>query len=123
LVRIDSKSKSVSKLTAEHYMWGTVCDGWHLVKNPQLSVIQERMPAGTAEARHFHHRAQQFFYVLAGKAVMEVDGRPIVLTAGEGIWIPSGTSHQLKNDSGDEVDFLVISQPPSHGDREITPGT
>ena len=109
---------AISKATAEHYIWGGHCDGWHLVRNPQLSVIQERMPPNTAEARHFHHRAQQFFYVLAGKAVMEVDSRPIALTAGEGLWIPPGTSHQMRNDSGEEVHFLVISQPPSHGDRE-----
>lgn len=76
--------RAISKATAEHYIWGNRCDGWHLVKNPQLSVIQERMPAGTAEVRHFHHRAQQFFYVLAGKVVMEVDGRAIVLSTGGG---------------------------------------
>jgi mannose-6-phosphate isomerase-like protein (cupin superfamily) len=109
---------AISKSNAEHYIWGNHCDGWHLAKNSQLSVIQELMPAGTAEVRHFHHHAQQFFYVLAGEAVIEVDGRPIVLTAGEGLWIPAGTSHQMRNDSGDEVQFLVISQPPSHGDRE-----
>jgi mannose-6-phosphate isomerase-like protein (cupin superfamily) len=49
---------------------------------------------------------------------VEVDDRPMVLGAGEGIWIPAGTSHQMRNDSGEEVHFLVISQPPSHGDRE-----
>jgi mannose-6-phosphate isomerase-like protein (cupin superfamily) len=109
-----------SKKTAEHYVWGNGCDGWHLVKNPQLSVIQERMPAGTAEVRHFHHHAQQFFYVLAGEAVMEVDGRSVVLNAGEGLWIPPGIAHQMRNESRDEVRFLLVSQPPSHGDREKT---
>jgi mannose-6-phosphate isomerase-like protein (cupin superfamily) len=109
---------AISKATAEHYIWGNRCDGWHLVKNPQLSIIQERMPAGTAEVRHFHHHAQQFFYVLAGEAVMEVDDRRVALHAGEGLWIPAGTSHVMKNGSGDEVHFLVISHPPSHGDRE-----
>jgi mannose-6-phosphate isomerase-like protein (cupin superfamily) len=112
---------AISKATAEHYTWGNGCDGWHLVKNPQLSVIQERMPAGTAEVRHFHHHAQQFFFVLAGKATMEVAGRPMVLISGEGVWIPAGTLHQMRNDSEDEVHFLVISHPPSHGDREVLP--
>jgi mannose-6-phosphate isomerase-like protein (cupin superfamily) len=111
----------ISKETAEHYIWGAKCDGWHLVKNPELSVIQERMPAGTAEVRHFHHRAQQFFYILSGEAVMEVEGRPVRLIAGHGIWIPVDTPHQMKNDSGVDVHFLVVSQPPSHGDREVAP--
>jgi mannose-6-phosphate isomerase-like protein (cupin superfamily) len=110
--------RAITEATAEHYIWGNNCDGWHLVKNPQLSVIQERMPAGTSEVRHFHHHAQQFFYVLAGEAVMEGEGGTMTLGAGEGVWIPAGTSHQMRNDSGDEVHFLVISQPPSHGDRE-----
>lgn len=109
----------IAKKTAEHYTWGNGCDGWHLVKNPQLSVIQECMPAGTAEVRHFHHHAQQFFYVLVGEAVMEVDGRTMTLSVGEGVWIPTGTSHQMRNDSRDEVHFLVISHPPSHGDRVL----
>ena len=109
---------SIKQETAEHYVWGSCCDGWHLLKNSELSVIQERMPPGTSEVRHFHHRAQQFFYVLAGQAVMEVDGHSLVLRAGEGIWIPTGVAHQMRNDSGDDVHFLLISQPPSHGDRE-----
>jgi mannose-6-phosphate isomerase-like protein (cupin superfamily) len=109
---------AISKSTAEHYIWGHSCDGWHLVNESQLSIIQERMPAGTAEVRHFHHHAQQFFYMLAGEAVVILDGRSIVLTAGEGIWIPAGTAHQLRNTLGDELHFLVISQPPSHGARE-----
>ncbi len=111
----------ISKATAEHYTWGNSCDGWHLVKNSELSVIQERMPAGTAEARHFHRRAQQFFYILAGEAVMEVDGRSVVLAAGEALWIPAGTPHQMKNESCSDLHFLLISQPPSHGDRELAP--
>jgi len=116
-----SNTRPIHKSTAEHYVWGQGCDGWHLVKTPQLSVIQERMPPGSSEVRHFHHHAQQFFYVLAGEAVMEVDGHRNVMGAGDGIWIPAGTPHRMRNDSGDELHFLVISEPPSHGDRENAP--
>jgi mannose-6-phosphate isomerase-like protein (cupin superfamily) len=108
-----------SKETAEHYAWGDRCDGWHLLKNPELSIIQERMPPGTSEVRHFHHHAQQFFYILSGEATMDVNGRSLVLTARRGLWIPVGTPHKMRNDSQAYVHFLVISQPPSHGDREI----
>ncbi|MGA9352414.1 MAG: cupin domain-containing protein [Terriglobales bacterium] len=111
----------ISKATAEHYTWGSRCDGWHLLKNPGLSVIQECMPPGTTEVGHFHQHAQQLFYILAGEAVMEVDGRSINLTSGQAIWIPVGAAHLIRNDSGSEVHFLVISQPPSHGDRVPAP--
>ena len=73
--------RKVSTATAEHYSWGNQCDGWHLVKLPFLSVIQERMLPGTSEINHFHHKARQFFYVLVGVAVLEVDGVAVELRA------------------------------------------
>jgi mannose-6-phosphate isomerase-like protein (cupin superfamily) len=112
---------SICHETAEHYTWGQVCDGWHLVKNENLSVIEESMPPGTSEVRHCHARAQQFFYVLAGEAIMEVEveaaKKEVALSAGCGLHIRPGIFHRIKNVSSQPVRFLVISQPPSHGDR------
>jgi len=111
------KSSSVSRENAQHYRWGDDCDGWHLVKDEQLSVIEEFMPPGSAEIRHHHERAQQFFYVLTGEVLMEVNGENTLIPAGSGIRIPPGTRHQIRNPSSAPVRFLVISQPASHGDR------
>ncbi len=107
----------ISRDNAAHYVWGTGCDGWHLVRSRNLSVIQERMPPGTSEIRHRHERARQFFYVLSGVLTIECDDRSHRLEAGNGLEVRPGTWHQARNESGSEVDFLVISQPPSHGDR------
>lgn len=100
-----------------HYVWGNDCDGWHLVRSENLSVIEERMPPSVAEQRHFHTRARQFFYVLEGKLTVEINGRLIVLGTRQGLEISPGEPHQAMNRSGADVSFLVISQPPSHGDR------
>lgn len=107
----------ISTETAEHYVWGEVCDGWHLVRTPELSVIEERMPPGASEQRHRHEIARQFFYVLAGELTMEVDGGIHILKAGAGLEIAPGCAHQAMNRSDAEVRFLVVSQPRSHGDR------
>jgi mannose-6-phosphate isomerase-like protein (cupin superfamily) len=107
----------INKDTANHYSWGGVCDGWHLVRSDGLSVIQERMPAGASEQRHAHGRARQFFFVLAGTAVIEIEGRRETLAAGDGVEIAPGLAHQIFNASTEDVEFLVISQPPAHGDR------
>lgn len=107
----------ISRETAEHYSWGERCDGWHLAKDENLSVIEEVMPPGTREVRHHHLRAQQFFYILSGNAVMEAEGQQIPLVTGSGIPISPGIRHQILNQSAGPVRFLVISQPPSHGDR------
>lgn len=110
----------VSKENAEHYIWGTGCDGWHLVRQEDLSVIHERMPARAKELKHYHQRSRQFFFVLSGTATLEVDGKREVLRAFEGVEVPPQVPHQMRNESDGEVEFLVISQPKSHGDRIVT---
>jgi mannose-6-phosphate isomerase-like protein (cupin superfamily) len=109
--------QTVSRSRAEHYTWGDACDGWHLVKQESLSVIEERMPPGTSEVRHYHKLAQQFFYILSGEASMEVDGETLTLRCCEGLHIPPGVPHRIRNVSKESLEFLVISQPRSHGDR------
>jgi mannose-6-phosphate isomerase-like protein (cupin superfamily) len=103
--------------SGERYQWGAGSEGWHLLKRSDLSVIQERVPPGDRERRHFHSRARQFFYVLRGQAVLEVDGARFELTAGQGLEIAPGAPHQFMNESPEAVTFLVVSAPPSHGDR------
>ncbi len=98
-------------------MWGGRCDGWHLVRRAELSVIQERVPAGASETRHSHGKARQFFFVLSGVATLEIGGAREVLRPGEGVEVPPGVPHQLINESGADVEFIVVSQPASHGDR------
>jgi mannose-6-phosphate isomerase-like protein (cupin superfamily) len=107
----------VSRDNAEHYRWGVDCDGWFLVRDKNLSVIEEFMPPGAAEIRHHHERAQQFFYILSGEVLMEANGEKTLIAAGSGMRIPAGTRHQVRNPSSEAVRFLVISQPASHGDR------
>lgn len=107
----------VSIKNGKHYVWGGDCDGWHLASSAALSVIQERVPAGRAEARHFHNRAEQFFYILAGIATLEVEGAVHTVNVGEGVHVAAGVAHTLSNTQTDDLVFLVISTPPSHGDR------
>ncbi len=107
--------------SAEHYTWGDGCDGWHLVRTETLSIIEERMPPGTAEARHSHRAATQFFYVLRGTLSIEVEGVEQELSEGQGLVIRAGEAHQVLNRSAAAVEFLVVSNPPSHGDRVPAP--
>ena len=79
------------------------------------------MPPGSAEQRHLHRRARQFFYVLAGQAVLELEGVTHVLGAGQGLHVPPGCAHQMRNDAAEELRFLLVSAPHSHGDREPAP--
>lgn len=101
----------------EHYVWGGHCEGWHLANSKSLSVIQERVPKEGAEARHFHNKAEQFFYILSGVATLEVAGVVHTIHPNEGFHVPAGVAHALSNNQEKDLEFLVVSTPPSHGDR------
>ncbi len=111
------RAEAISPSTAEHYAWGGVCDGWRLLSLPDLSVIEERVPAGAGEVRHFHGRARQFFFVLSGTAKLEFDGSSVTFGAGQGVHVPPGVVHRFANASDKEVVVLVISAPSTAGDR------
>jgi mannose-6-phosphate isomerase-like protein (cupin superfamily) len=110
----------INRETAEHYVWGGNCDGWHLVKQPEVSVIEERMATGASEVRHHHVHARQFFYVLHGELTLEVEGNEYALGPGDGLEVQPGQKHQAFNRTASEVRMLVISQPPSHGDQVVS---
>lgn len=109
--------KTVSAVNAEHYLWGQGCDGWRLLQGDDLSVIQERVPAGKAEVMHYHAHARQFFYILDGSAQMAFEDKVVSLQKGDGIEIPPLTKHRFENTTDQDVIFLVISSPKSQGDR------
>jgi mannose-6-phosphate isomerase-like protein (cupin superfamily) len=109
---------SISTNNAERYSWGDACDGWHLVRSQELSIIEERMPPHTAERRHVHSKADQFFYILSGEAHMEIEDQMVTLSARSGIFIEHGRQHKISNNSDQDVTFLVISRPTTRGDRQ-----
>lgn len=114
--------QKVTRQTAEHFNWETVCDGWHYLRRDDLSVIAEKMPPHTCEARHYHNKSRQFFYILSGQAVMRFEGENVTLDAGSGIEIEAQEIHQMTNCSDQPLEFLMISIPPSHGDKVDLPG-
>jgi mannose-6-phosphate isomerase-like protein (cupin superfamily)/GNAT superfamily N-acetyltransferase len=107
--------RSINNIT--QYNWGNNCAGWHLLKSDSLGVIQEQMPPGTTEQLHYHTKAQQLFYILSGTATFQINGQLHVVAANESIHVPVKSWHCIANQHHTDLDFLVISEPPSHGDR------
>ncbi len=108
-----------NRTNADHYLWSDgACDGWRLLDGNDLSVIEERMPPGTAEVMHFHERANQVFYVLSGTLTLKVGEKLEHLSSGDSFNVCPGQRHQARNESNSEdACFLVISAPTTKGDR------
>ena len=107
----------VNRENAEHYRWGDACDGWRLLAKQDLSVIEERIPAGLGEVAHFHERARQLFYVLTGRLRIETADSQRELGPGDSLEVAPQTVHRVHNPFGEEATFLVISSPSTNGDR------
>ena len=114
-----SQMLAVDRQRAEHYTWGAECDGWHLVRTARLSLIEERIPPGRGEVAHHHRHAQQFFYVLSGEAAFHLDGHTVRVGARQGVHVPAGVPHRVVSESSGDLWMVVVSEPPSHGDRVI----
>lgn len=109
---------TISARTAPYHAWGDGCDAWRLVTSPGLGIIQERVPPGLGEVRHLHRGARQVFYVLAGTATFELGEQTFALEPRDAIEVPPGVPHSIRNHGAVDLEFLVIAQPDSLGDRE-----
>jgi mannose-6-phosphate isomerase-like protein (cupin superfamily) len=105
------------KDNSEHYIWGSNCEGWRLVDESNLSVIEEAMPPITAEKLHYHTHSMQLFYIKEGEATFSVDDQKYVVQANQSLLIKPGQIHQIINNTNQKLIFLVISQPTTKGDR------
>jgi len=111
-------NKVVSKYQSlKHYQWANVCDSWNLVDNARLSVKQEMMPAGTSEQLHYHEKSQQFFFILAGTATLEIEGNQIEVSPHEGLQVLPGEKHRIINNGKTNLEFILCSQPSISHDR------
>ena len=106
-----------SKQNSEHYIWGGNCDSWVLLDSQNLSVKQETMPPNSKEQLHFHKNAQQFFFILKGKATFVVDEETFEVTENSGFHIAPNKKHWVENQSDVDLEFLVISNPSTNNDR------
>ncbi|WP_295647950.1 cupin domain-containing protein [uncultured Mucilaginibacter sp.] len=110
-----SKSNCINQ-----YTWGDGCYGWNFVETDALSIKQELMPPDTSEKLHYHEKANQFFFILSGKANFIIDGIEHILKPNEGIEVKAGQKHLIGNKNDSDLEFILYSQPSTKNDR-ITP--
>ena len=111
----------INKKNSARYSWGDNCSRWHLVNSQHLSIIEELMPPKTKEKRHYHNFSEQFFQILGGTALFELEDKEIEVGAGSGMYILPQQKHSIRNDKSEDLQFIVISYPPAHEDRVDEP--
>ena len=74
------------------------------------SLAEATVPTGTSTQRHHHKISEEFYFILEGHGVMEIDGETRDIKEGDAILIPAGSWHQIT--AGEHLRFLCCCAPP-----------
>jgi len=84
------------------------------------SLAEATLPPGGTTQRHHHRISEEFYFVLEGRGVMEIDGDTREVGPEDAILIPPGAWHQIFSAGG--MRFLCCCAPPySHEDTYFEP--
>lgn len=83
------------------------------------SLAEARLPPGGRTMRHYHPRAEEIYYVLAGTARMEIAGEVREIVPGDAVAIPPGQPHQIMNTGDVVLQFLCCCAPGYQHDDTV----
>jgi mannose-6-phosphate isomerase-like protein (cupin superfamily) len=82
------------------------------------SLAEASVLAGASTQRHYHKESEEFYFILEGEGLMEVDAEQHPVAAGDAILIPAGAWHQIT--ASQPLRFLCCCAPPySHDDTFV----
>jgi mannose-6-phosphate isomerase-like protein (cupin superfamily) len=84
--------------------------------------VVEQILSGQVEPADYRQEVDEWVVVLAGGAVLEVDGAPVELGVGDWLALPAGTPHRLV-ETQPATSWLTVSSPPAPArDSSLTKG-
>ena len=79
------------------------------------SLAEATVPAGCATQRHYHKLSEEFYFILEGRGLMEINGEIREVGSGDAILIPRHAWHQIT--AQEPLRFLCCCAPPyAHDD-------
>jgi quercetin dioxygenase-like cupin family protein len=70
-----------------------------------------RLLPGERVAEHYHPYSEEFLFLVRGSLLVDLDDEPTSMKAGDGLFIPIGVRHRLRN-LGDGEAFAVFHLGP-----------
>ena len=74
--------------------------------------ISSYQPKGYAEV-HVHEIAENIYYILQGKGIVELDGKRHLVEPHMVVHIPAGVRHGIFNTGLEDLIFIVAASPPA----------
>ncbi len=81
------------------------------------SLAESRLEPGCGTERHYHAVSEEIYFILEGRAEMELDGARAELEPGKAVAIPPGAWHEIVALGDRPLRFLCCCAPPyTHDD-------
>jgi quercetin dioxygenase-like cupin family protein len=83
-----------------------------LCSTPRLLLDLYCLRPGQAQRVHSHGEADKIYYVLQGRATVQVGAEERELSAGTAVLAPAGAPHGVANRSDEPLTLMVCMAPP-----------
>ncbi len=90
-----------------------------LIEGRVQMVNWSHLPVGSQFQPHYHEDMQEVFVIINGAVSMTVDDRVVALRGGDAILIDAREVHQMKNDSNQNVDYVVFGISTEAGGQTV----
>ena len=77
----------------------------------KYTMFENHIPPDGGPPLHVHHREDEWFYVLEGTFVFEVDGRPMTAKVGDSLLAPRDIPHRFLNVGRETGRLLGMVEP------------
>lgn len=85
------------------------------------SLAEARVPVGGSTQEHYHPRAEEIYFIMAGTGRIRIETESREVKAGDAIAISPGQKHKLWNTGAETLKLLCCCAPAyEHSDTIIT---
>lgn len=85
-----------------------------LYTGKHLQLVMMSIAPGEDIGEEVHNDGDQFFRIEEGHGVVSIDGRESEITDGDGIVVPGGARHNIKNVGKTPLKLYTLYAPPHH---------
>ncbi len=77
-----------------------------------LAITWVDCPAGSMQGLHQHDTQEQVYVVVRGRGVMIIGDEEQAVGEGDLVFVPPGSAHAIRNDSGEMMNYVSATSPP-----------
>ena len=81
----------------------------------RIEVVLGEIEYGGQADPHTHSESEQAFFVLEGRAHLEIEGESQTVGPGDFIYLPPGILHRVETMEGPPLRLLILYTPPLSG--------